>query len=66
MAVYSRGCHCVSPRQQTVLLLRALTVSLSWVFQAVPADSVCGLNSLNAYGNQVLGELKRVFVVNVV
>lgn len=56
----------MSPRQQTVLLLRVFTVSLSWVLQTVPADSVCALNSLNTDGNQVLGELKCVFVVNVV
>lgn len=56
----------MSPRPQTLLLLRGFTVSLSWVFQAVPADSACGLNSSNTYGNQVLGELKRVFVVNAV
>lgn len=55
----------MSPRQQTVLL-RVFTVSLSWVLQTVLTDSVCGLNSLNTYGNQILGELKCVFVVNVV
>lgn len=56
----------MSPRQQTALLLRSFTVFLSCVFQTVPADSVCGLNSLNTYGNQVLGELECVFVVNVI
>lgn len=56
----------MSPRQQTAPLLRSFTVSLSWVCQTVPADFKCGLNSLNTYGNQLLGELECVFVVNVI
>lgn len=56
----------MSPRQHTVLLLRGFTASLSWVLQTVLVDSVCGLDSLNTYGNQILGELKCVFVVNIV
>lgn len=56
----------MSPRQKTVLILGAFMVSLSWVFVTVLVGAMCGFDPLNTCGNQLLGELKCIFVVDVV
>lgn len=39
-------------------------VSLCWALLTVPVDAVCGFDSLNTSGNQVLEEIKCLIVVD--
>ena len=55
----------MSPKQKPALV-RGFTVTLGWVLVTVLADALCGFESLNTCGNQVLGELRCVFLVDVV
>lgn len=65
-SVLQRAIAARAQGKRQSFFLRGFMASLSWVLVIIPVDAMCGFDSLNTYGNHVLGELKCVFVVDVV
>lgn len=64
MALYSTGLSLNKPKTKDSSCSKGIEGFSHWVLLTIPIDAMCGFESLNTFGNQILGELKCAIVVD--